>query len=166
MNGLKLFKDPEIEFTEEGKNNYALITQGSSKIKYMLTPPSLVKAPENRDLILPSKDTCFEISEDQFERLIKSANVLNLEDITIMGDSGEINILVRNKEDPTSNQVSITVGETSDEFILNYKVEYLTKIIPGSYDVTISKELISKFENQNFDLTYFVGLESDSSYYS
>ena len=63
----------------------------------------------------------------------------------------------------TTNVVSIDVGKTDNEFCLNYKIENL-KIIPGSYDVIISEQLISKFTNQNFDLTYFVGLESDSSF--
>lgn len=166
MNGLRLFKNPEIEFTDEGKTNYALIKEGSSRIKYMLTPPSLVKAPENRDIALPSQDVCFQISVDQFERLIKAANIFDLEDITVIGENNIISILVRNKENPTSNSISVDVGKTDEEFILNYKVEHVMKIIPGPYDVIISKELISKFENQNFDLTYFIGLESDSTFYS
>jgi hypothetical protein len=40
------------------------------------------------------------------------------------------------------------------------------KIIPGNYEVVISKQLISQFTNQNFDLTYYVGLESDSNFIS
>lgn len=166
MNGLRLFKTPEIEFTDEGRNNYAIIKEGSSKIKYMLTPPSLVKSPENRDIVLPSQDVCFQISEEQFEKLIKAANVFDLEDITVVGEDNIISILVRNKENPTSNSISVDVGKVDMEFSLNYKVEHLMKIIPGSYDVVISKELISQFENQNFDLTYYIGLESDSTFYS
>lgn len=166
MNGLRLFKTPEIEFTDEGKNNYAIIKEGSSKIKYMLTPPSLVKSPENRDIVLPSQEVCFQVSEEQFEKLIKAANVFDLEDITVVGEDNVISIVVRNKENPTSNTISVDVGKADMEFSLNYKVEHLMKIIPGSYDVVISKELISKFENQNFDLTYYIGLESDSTFYS
>lgn len=166
MNGLRLFKQPEIEFTDEGRNNFAMIREGSTCIKYMLTPPTLVKAPENRDIALPSKDVCFQVSEEQFEKLIKAANIFGLEDITVVGDEGQVNILVRNKENPTSNSISVEVGETDEEFTLNFKVEHLTKIIPGSYDIVISKALISQFDNQNFDLTYYIGLENDSSFYS
>lgn len=166
MNGLRLFKTPEIQFNDEGKNKFALIREGSSHVKYMLTPPSLVKYPENRDLVLPSKDVCFQMSEDQFERLIKASNIFGFPDITVIGEQGIISVLARNKENPTSNSVSIDVGETSEEFVLNFKVEYLTKIISGSYDVVISKELISQFDNQNYELTYYVGLEHDSSFSS
>ena len=37
-------------------------------------------------------------------------------------------------------------------------------MIEGSYDVVISKEMVAQFTNQDFELTYFVGLSSDSSF--
>lgn len=159
LKGLRLYDKPELEFAED--SSYVLIKQGPHTIKYFLTEPDLVTAPENRNLRLPSEDVSFELRSDHFEKLIKASNVYDLQDFTVSGSNGEIVLQVRNKMNPTSNQVSIVVGETEDTFEFNYDKKNLL-MIEGSYDVVISKQMISRFTNQDFDLTYFVGLSSDS----
>ena len=162
LNGLKLYDKPTLEFT---KNNCILIKQGTHKIKYRLTDPTLIVAAENRDIKLPSKDVCFILTEDQFEKLLKASSVFGLPDFSVVGENGEISLQISQKENSSSNEVSIVVGETSEEFRMNFKTENL-KIIPGNYEVIISKQLIAQFTNQNFNLTYFIGLESDSNFLS
>jgi len=162
LNGLKLYDNPQLEFSD---NNYVLVKQGSHTIKYFLTEPELIFSSEDRDIILPSKDVKFQIEELEFDKLIRSSAVLGLPDLSIIGEDGVIKLIVRQKENVTSNKVSIEVGETDEDFSLNFKIENL-KIIPGSYEVIISRELLAQFTNKNIDLTYFIGLESDSSFTS
>lgn len=162
LNGLKLYENPELDFSKEKR---VLIRHGNHKITYRLTDPSLIFSAEDRDIKLPSKDVCFILSEKSFEKLMKASSVFSLPDFSVVGDGKQIELQVCDKENPSSNEVSIVVGETDEEFKLNYKMEYL-KIIPGDYEVIISKQLISQFTNKNFDLTYFIGLESDSVFYS
>jgi hypothetical protein len=162
LNGIKLYDKPELEFVSD---EYISIKQGSHKIKYFLTDPTLIHSPEDKDIKLPSKDVCFKLEESQFEKLVRASSVFGLPDLSVVGDDGKIEIQARQKENVTSNEVSVLVGETDEEFSLNFKIENL-KIIPGSYDVVISRQLIAEFTNQNFDLTYFVGLESDSTFIS
>lgn len=159
LKGLRLYDNPELEFSED--SSFVLIKQNNHTIKYFLTEPDLVTAPENRNLKMPSAEVEFELRPENFEKLIKASNVYELPDFTVLGKDGEITLQVRNKMNPTSNQVSITVGETDDIFELNFDKKNLL-MIEGSYDVVISKQMISQFTNQDFDLTYFVGLSSDS----
>ena len=49
---------------------------------------------------------------------------------------------------------------TIDECILPENI----KLIPGSYDVQISKKNLAKFTNSNYNLDYFIALEPDSTY--
>ena len=161
LKGLKLYEKPELEFSNNG--NYMLIKQGSHTIKYFLTEPDLVVAPENRDMKLPSQDVGFQMKSEQFDKLMKATNVFGLSDFTVLGQKGEINLQVRDKNNPTSNSVSILVGETDENFELNFNKNNLL-MIEGSYDVVISKEMVAQFTNQDFELTYFVGLSSDSSF--
>jgi hypothetical protein len=161
LNGLRLYSEPELDFSSD---SYVYICQGNHKIKYFLTDPALICAAEDREIRLPSQDVCFCIDETQFEKIIKASSIFSLGDLSIVGEDGVIKLKARKKENITSNEISIEVGTTTEEFCLNYKIENL-KIIPGSYDVIISKELISKFVNKNFDLTYYIGLESDSTFY-
>ena len=55
------------------------------------------------------------------------------------------------------------VGKTEQTFEFNFKIENI-KLIPGSYDVQISKKNLAKFTNSNYNLDYFIALEPDSSY--
>ena len=59
--------------------------------------------------------------------------------------------------------VSIVVAETDKTFSFNFKVENI-KIIPGTYDVVISQKLLSRFVNENYNLTYYIALEPDSTF--
>lgn len=159
LKGLRLYDNPEVEILSD--SGYVLIKHGNHTIKYFLTDPELVVAPENRNLKLPSQDVEFELKSEYFDKLIKATNVFGLPYFTVLSENGRIVLQVRNKSNPTSNQVSIVVGETDKEFEFNFDKNNLL-MIEGSYDVTISKEMIARFKNQDFELTYFVGLCSDS----
>jgi hypothetical protein len=90
------------------------------------------------------------------------AAVNNLPDLSVVGDGEKISVVVRDKENDTSNTFSVDVGATADEFVLNMKVENL-KIFKGDYKVTMSKRLISCFQHQAIPLTYWIALEPDSN---
>ena len=72
-------------------------------------------------------------------------------------------MVVRDKKNDTSNEYSITVGETDKEFTFNFKVENI-RIIPGSYDVVVSSKLLSRFTNSQYNLKYYIALEPDSTF--
>jgi hypothetical protein len=74
-----------------------------------------------------------------------------------------VKLVVRDKKNETSNDFSIVVGETDSNFVFNFKVENI-KIIPGTYDVVVSSKLLSRFESKNYDLTYYIALEPDSTF--
>ena len=72
-------------------------------------------------------------------------------------------MVVRDKKNDTSNEYAVYVGETDQTFEFNFKVENI-KIIPGSYEVVVSSKLLSKFQNTQYDLKYFIALEPDSTF--
>ena len=72
-------------------------------------------------------------------------------------------MVVRDKKNDTSNDFSIVVGETDKKFTFNFKVENI-KILPGTYQVAISEKLLSRFVNENYNLTYYIALEPDSTF--
>lgn len=162
LNGIKLYENPELDFSLD---KFVIIKQGKHKITYRLTSPELIFSAEDRDIKLPSKDVCFILTQENFEKLLKASSVFGLPDFSVVGSGGEVSLQVLQKDNSSSTEASIVVGETNEDFKINFKIEKM-KIIPGTYEVVISKQLIAQFKNQNFDLTYFVGLESDSEFYS
>ena len=113
--------------------------------------------------ILPSRDVCFQLEQEQLRQLTRAADVLGLPDLTAIGDGNTIRLVARDKNNQTSNDYSIEVGRTDKEFIFNFKRENI-KIIPESYDVVISKKQLASFSNTKLNLNYFIALEPDSVY--
>ena len=72
-------------------------------------------------------------------------------------------MVVRDKKNDTTNDFSIVVGETDAIFSFNFKVENI-KILPGTYDVVVSQKLLSRFSSNNYNLTYYIALEPDSTF--
>jgi len=160
LNGMALYNSPELDFQDD---SYVVIKEGRSRSKFFFAEPNVIVTPPDKPLELPSEDVTFEVSTDQLEKLLKAAAIYQLPDLSVVGDSNGVKIVVRDKKNDTSNDFSITVGETSDIFSFNFKVENM-KILPGTYDVVVSQKLLSRFTSKNHDLTYYIALEPDSTF--
>jgi hypothetical protein len=160
LNGLSLHTSPDLDFGDE---DYVIIKEGRMRSKYFFADPSVIVSPPEKEISLPSEDVCFELTSQQLDRLKKAASVYQLPDISAIGDGNEIKLVARDKKNDTSNDFSIVVGETDAEFVFNFKEENL-KIVPGNYEVVVSSKLLSRFQNKNIDVTYYIALEPDSSF--
>jgi len=160
LNGLSLHASPELDFTND---EYVVIKEGRMRSKYFFADPSVIVAPPEKEITLPSEDVSFELSSQQLEKLKKASSIYQLPDVSVIGEAGVIKLVARDKKNNTSNDFSIVVGETEDEFVFNFKEENL-KIVPGNYDVIVSSKLLSRFTNQNIDVTYYIALEPDSTF--
>ena len=159
LGGMSLMRGADMEF---GSNHYVKIKNNRSAIKYFFADSSLIKQAPEKQINLPSEDVNFTLTESDLQSLTRAAAVYQLPDFSVIGDGNEISIVVRDKENDTSNTFSITVGETTDEFVLNMKVENI-KILKGDYDVVMSKRLISRWDNKDMPVIYWIALEPDSN---
>jgi hypothetical protein len=160
LNGLSLHSSPDLDFE---RDQYVVIKEGKSRSKYFFADPSVIVAPPEKEITLPSEDVCFELTSQQLEKLKKAASVYQLPDVSAIGENGVIKLVSRDKKNDTSNDFSIIVGETDNDFVFNFKEENL-KIIPGNYNVVVSSKLLSRFSNQNYDVQYFIAMEPDSTF--
>ena len=160
LNGIGLHQHPDLDFTNQG---HVVIREGKSRTKYFFADPQVIVTPPEKDITLPSEDVSFELSTSQLDKLLKAAAIYQLPDLAVIGEAGVVKIVVRDKKNDTSNDFSIVVGETESEFSFNFKVENI-KILPGTYDVVVCKQLLSRFTCQDYDLKYFIALEPDSKF--
>ena len=160
LNGLALHTRPELDFQNEG---YVYIKEGRMRSKYFFADPKVIVTPPEKEITLPSEDVSFTLSTDQLDKLLKAAGIYQLPDLTVVGKNGVVKIQVRDRKNDTSNDFAITVGETDESFSFNFKVENI-KILPGTYDVVVSKKLLSRFSCQNYNLKYYIALEPDSTF--
>jgi hypothetical protein len=94
---------------------------------------------------------------------MKSSGILGLPDLSVVGEAGVVKLVVSDRKNDTSNDFQIVVGETAAEFCFNFKIENI-KLVPGSYEVVISRKNLARFVNNALNLTYFIALEPDSKY--
>ena len=160
LNGLSLHQSPELDFVNNG---HVVIKEGRMRSKYFFADPNVIITPPDKAIDLPTEDVSFELSTDQLDKLLKAAAIYQLADLAVEGGDGVVKLLVRDKKNDTSNSFSVTVGETDKVFSFNFKVENI-KILPGTYDVSVSSKLLSRFTSKNQDLTYYIALEPDSTF--
>ena len=160
LNGLGLHQNPDLDFENEG---HVVIREGRSRTKYFFADPNVIVTPPDKEIALVSEDVSFELSTSQLDKLLKAAAIYQLPDLAVVGGEGVVKIVVRDKKNDTSNDFSIVVGETESTFSFNFKVENI-KILPGTYDVVVSQKLLSRFTCRDYDLTYYIALEPDSTF--
>ena len=160
LNTLNLHKDPELDFAND---SYVTVREGKTRSKYFFADPNVIVSPPEKEITLPTEDVCFQLNTNQLDKLLKAAAVYQVPDLSVIGKDGSISIVVRDKKNDTSNHFSVTVGETINDFVFNFKVENI-KILPGSYNVVVSSKLLSCFTNTDIDVKYYIALEPDSTF--
>ena len=161
LNCLSLVPGAEVELGDSS----ITITDGKTSIDYRYSDPSVITAPPEKELTLPSEDVCVVLTEDQLESVKKAAAVLQISDVSLVGDGETIYLTVRDKKNSGSNTYKVEVGETSDVFSFNMKCENL-KLISGDYDVIISAKNLAYFVNHGRPVSYFIAMEPDSTFNS
>jgi hypothetical protein len=162
LNTLALYRDPDIDVSTNP--NFAHIKAGTTqRSKYFFSDPSVIVAPPDKEMVLPSEDVTFNLGEEQLAKALKSSSILQLPDLSVVGGEGAIKVVVSDRKNDTSNEFALVVGQTDKEFSFNFKIENI-KLIPGSYSVAISSKNLARFYNTNYKLTYFIALEPDSVY--
>lgn len=160
LNGLSLYQNPELDFSNDG---YLSMKEGKMRSKYFFADPNIIIVPPDKEISVPSEEVTFDLDTQQLNNLLKAASIYQLPDFCVVGEAGVVKLVVTDKKNDTSNDVSVIVAETENTFSFNFKVENI-KIIPGTYEVSISKKLLSKFSSKNYDLNYYIALEPDSTY--
>ena len=155
-----LHVNPELDFSN---NEYLLIREGKKRNRFFFADPNVIVSPPEKSITLPSEDVCFELDTQVLGTLMKAAAIYQVPDLSVIGEAGVVKLVVHDKKNDTSNTHEEIVGETDSEFCFNFKVENI-KILPGTYEVVVSKKLLSRFESKNHELTYYIALEPDSSF--
>jgi hypothetical protein len=159
LSGISLFSDPQLEFDNE---NFVSIRGGRQSAKYYFSDPEItLKSAPEKNVNFPGSDLQFNLTGEDLIALQKASAVYSLPDLTFQSIEGhdEIKLILRDKENDTSNTCDITVaGCATGTYTLDLKIENI-RLLPGDYTVKVSQHLISEWTNVNTDLTYYIALE-------
>ena len=161
LRAVELFEKPELKFN--GGSNVQIADSNSKQaIKYFFADKSVIVSP-TKNITMPDKEVTFTLKKDAFAKLQKGVTTLNLPDVAVKGDGKSIKLVATDKKNKSSNDYSMTVGETDKTFTAYFKAENF-KMVSDDYDVAISKQKISHFVNRNKPVQYWIALEPDSEF--
>lgn len=156
---LSLFNEPEIDV----KDSHVMISEGNNKFSYAVTDPSLIIVPPDREIELPNPEVNCLITEEALNRVMKALSVSQLPEIAIVGKDGQILLQAVDTRGTTNDSFSVVVGETDARFRMVFRADCI-KLIPGSYDVSISSKGLSHWKGATVE--YWIAVESNSSFES
>ena len=158
---LALFQNPELDFTDNG----VVISDENHEATYRYCgSSSMFQTPPEKNITFPDAEVSFELSQDQFKKTINAANTLGLPEVVVEGNSSDIQLVVSDTGNLSSNLNSKKVGVTDKIFRMIFKTENLIKVMEGDYDISLSSKRISHFKRNSDSLQYWIALEQNSSY--
>ena len=154
---VSLFNDPDLTFGDTSVE----IRDGNRRTHYVYAEEStLTKAPE-KELNLPSIDASFTLDNESLREVEKAAGVLGLPEIAVVGEVGKIYLRAIDSKNPSGDVYSVEIGEGNKEFTAIFKSENI-KIIPDTYEVSISSRGISHFSGPQAE--YWIAVEQSSQF--
>jgi len=161
LRAIDSFKQPILKFN--GSANLKIEDEKTSlSARYAFADKSTLVTP-TKDIKMPDQTVSFTLKNEDYESVKKLYTNLSLPDIAFKGEGGKIKLVALDKKNSNSNESSVTVGDTDLEFTAYVKAENM-KIIPGDYDVALSKAKIAHFINKKVKVQYWIALEADSTF--
>lgn len=169
---LSIIEEPELDFSND---NYVVITSkdNKQKIRYLESDPTFVessyvdKTPKN-----PDPEVNLSVSEQDFQSVMKAANIMNLEFVGFVCDGENIYLTAFNKhtggDDNETNTFTVHLSDYDHdtEFKLFYRIDSQNVSVllgEGDLDFELSSKKISKIKTGS-DKTYWIAMNIDSNY--
>ena len=154
---LSMFKDPEVEL---GETNL-VVKSGKSRAKIQYADQASIVHPTKDSIDLPSVDAEVNITEEDITAITKFYSVMELPEISFLGDGDKIYLQAFNSKKPEEDNYRIELGSTDKRFNAIFKTTNL-KIVPAKYHVEICSKGIAKFGSDK--VTYWIPVEANSEF--
>ncbi len=159
LSGISLFDNPRLDFTSD---DFVRIAGAGRSVKYYFSDPEItLKSAPEKNVKFPGSDIQFSLTAEDLVNIQKASAVYSLPDLTFYSEEGSdvIKLILRDKENDTSNTYDLSVkGTATGTFSLDLKIENI-RVLPSDYVVKVSQHLISEWTSQDADLKYYIALE-------
>ena len=155
-------EEPVLEF----ESNNVLISglKGRSKIKYRFCAPHMIVVPPEKQINMPDAEISFDISADDFDWVLRAANVLSSPNIVVESDGDKIYVSTIDILDDSKHNDSLEVSDgNGDKYRMIFKTENF-KMLSGGYSVSISSKGISHFKHKTVNIQYWIATETGSTF--
>ena len=157
LSGISLFDNPQLDFTND---DFVRIAGARRSVKYYFSDPEItLKSAPEKNVKFPGADIQFNLTAEDLIALQKASAVYSLPDMSFQSRDGKVQLVLSDKENDTSNTYKQSIsGECTGDYSVDVKMENI-RLLPGDYNVKVSKALISEWNNTTLDLTYYIALE-------
>lgn len=154
---LSLFEQPAIEVEEK----YLTIKDDQQTVNYAFANPSMIVAPTDKTPVVPNPEITFNLTADTLVRVQKAMGVLNMPEMSVVGDGVNVYVQASDSKKPGSDTFAIKVGTNDNKFNMIFKADNM-KMLPGSYVVQISSKGIAHFKQDVVE--YWIATEATSTF--
>lgn len=154
---LSLFEQPDIDI----KDSNMTISSGQQKVNYTFADPRMIVTSDAKSVNMPDPEIEFTLTTDNLQRVLKALGVMQLPEIAVTGEDGQMYLEALDSKNPSSDNYRIHLKDTEHEFRMIIKAENI-KVMGGNYNVKISSRGIAEFKGD--DVTYWIATESTSSF--
>lgn len=158
LSAIAMMDDPELECTR----NAVVMKSGKQMFRYVCSDPSMLKAPPQQEVVLPSKDVKFTMTSEAYSKIQKALGVMRAPEMLIRGDGSVISLEATDlSKGPSSSNYVLEVGETDLCFTMVLASENL-KMMQGDYTVEICRKGIVQFGAPGIE--YWIRANKNSSF--
>lgn len=153
-------EDTDVDFTEEK----IIISQDDYRSNLAYSPEGLIDSPpEGMRPRLKNKDVQFTLKQEVWERVSAAMSIMSFSEFAFVGEDGVLSIqgLSTRIENGESDTYSANIGETEHNFRCIMNASHM-RLIPGDYDVTISRDGIVHFKGGIAE--YWIIMSAKSSF--
>ena len=104
-------------------------------------------------------------SDLDFDWILRAASVLSSPQIAVESDGEKVNVVTLDLQNDSAHTESLEIAnESGNKYRMIFKTENISKIMPGTYEVSISSKGISNFKNKTIPLQYWITTEQGSNF--
>lgn len=159
INTLSLFEDAELDHSANDK--YVVIKNNSAKTKFFYANKELILKPPEKDYVIPDsvQTVAFDLSAAALAATIKAANILQLPEIALICENGQVSFCSVDSQNVNSNTFEYPVGCAEGNHKMMFKVDNL-KILSRDYSVVVTTKGIAHFKAKSGDVEYWIATEA------
>ena len=147
LGALSLFAEKELVFSRE---DFVTIGKGRQKIKYTFAEPSMIVAAPYKDIQFPDPVATFHVKAEEYSQVIKACNVLQLPNLSFIGDGIKLRIVGENVKDASCDRYELETGDTTEVFKASLNVEHL-RMLNLDYEINVTTQGIVHFKNKQVE---------------
>lgn len=156
---LTMDENADLQFGDES----VTVQTNVGKFEFFYAEQAVIKAapPEEKMAKINALDELFsfEMTEDDIKTIYRASSAISAPFLRVYGNGQEVFISVGDPNTPKSNSFTVSLGASSLEFDARLSIENF-KVITDNYKVTVAKQRIMKFSND--ERTYWLALDPSS----